>query len=550
MSHTPVPPPRAPLRLDEVVLRHAVERPAHTALVQGACSLTYADVAEQVERACERLQAHGVGAGDRVACLSFNTWEMLVLLLALSRLGGLLAPLNYRLAVAEWDQLILDCQPTLLLHDAGWHEQALALAARHHLTRCSLASLCEPSTQSSNMGAVLKSSKTADARHDELRSITPHMAQGVASDPRPLLLVYTSGTTGAPRAAVHTQANLIANMQAASLAMALTPEDRVLTVLPLFHVGGLCIQTLPALGVGARVVLHSRFDPQAMLQAMEHEHIGLTVVVPAVMKALVEHPLWTTADLSALRCVMAGSSHLPEPLVHAFLERGVPLGNVYGATETGPFSIALVADAARMLQGACGWPAHGVQACLGPLEGAAPNEGEVWLRGPALVQQYWPAQAALDAQGWFHSGDVAQVDASGCWTIVGRSKDMIISGGENIYPAEIETLLAQHPAVAECAVVGMPDDRWGERVVAVVTLHEGHTASDDELLARVRERLARYKHPCGVVRLQALPKTALGKVQKALLKEELSAIQRTLAASATSISTGTPSKAVPTKNVE
>jgi fatty-acyl-CoA synthase len=145
---------------------------------------------------------------------------------------------------------------------------------------------------------------------------------------------------------------------------------------------------------------------------------------------------------------------------------------------------------------------------------------------------------------------VAQVDASGCWTIVGRSKDMIISGGENIYPAEIETLLAQHPAVAECAVVGMPDDRWGERVVAVVTLHEGHTAPDDELLAGVRERLARYKHPRGVVRLQALPKTALGKVQKALLKEELSAIQRTLAASATSSSTGTPSKAVPTKNVE
>ena len=523
MPHTTAPTPSAPLRLDEVVLRHAVENPTQTALVQGDHSMSYAELAEQVARACECLRGRGVRAGERVACLSFNAWEMLVILLALSRLGGILAPLNYRLAVAEWDQLIIDCQPALLLHDAGWQEQAQSLALRHDLSVCSLESLCDASSQALDPGAGSQSSEPLPGEAVPSLRVSPGMAHGVRCDPRPLLLVYTSGTTGTPRAAVHTQANLIANMQAASQAMTLTAEDRVLTVLPLFHVGGLCIQTLPALGVGARVVLHPRFDAQAMLQTVERERIGLTVVVPAVMKALMEHPLWSSTDLSSLRCVMAGSSHLPEPLVRAFLDRGVPLGNVYGATETGPFSIALVADAPRMLQGACGWPAHGVQACLGPLEGAAPNVGEVWLRGPALVQHYWPEQAALDAQGWFHSGDVARVDEAGCWTIVGRSKDMIISGGENIYPAEIETLLAQHPAVVECTVVGMPDARWGERVVAVVTLLEGHEATDDELLARVRERLARYKHPREVVRLQALPKTALGKVQKAHLKDLLSA---------------------------
>ena len=212
---------------------------------------------------------------------------------------------------------------------------------------------------------------------------------------------------------------------------------------------------------------------------------------------------------------------MPEPLVQAFLARGLPLGNVYGATETGPFSIALTNDPERMLQGVCGWPCPGVQARLGPLEGASPDTGEVWLRGPALVRHYWPALPALDAQGWFHSGDVARVNADGSWTIVGRCKDMIISGGENIYPAEIEGLLGQHPAVAECAVLGVPDARWGERVVAVVVMHEQQAVSDDALLALVRERLARYKHPREVVRLQALPKTALGKVQKALLKERV-----------------------------
>ncbi len=526
MVDTSLPTPARALRLDTWVLRHAHERPTSPAISQAGRRLSYAELAACVEQAVERLRERGVRPGDRVACLSFNAWEMLVLLLALARLGGILAPLNYRLAAAEWDQLMADCQPRLVLHDSGWCEPACALAARHQVAVGSLEPVCAPAPRGPARQGVGPApdgphGDGADAMDD---GAEPHpLALGWTGDPRPLLLVYTSGTTGAPRAAVHTQANLLANMVAASQAQALRPEDHVLTVLPLFHVGGLCIQTLPALGVGAQVTLQARFDPQAMLQAIEQARIGLTVVVPAVMKALLEHPLWSTADLSSLRCVMAGSSHLPEPLVRAFLERGVPLGNVYGATETGPFSIALVGDAPSLLQGACGWPAHGVQACLGPLDGAASHEGEVWLRGPAVVQQYWPGQPALDAQGWFHSGDVAQVDAAGCWTIVGRSKDMVISGGENIYPAEIETLLAQHPAVAECAVVGMPDARWGERVVAVVTLHEGHEVSDDELLARVRERLARYKHPREVVRRQALPRTALGKVQKALLKEQLGA---------------------------
>ena len=522
MTEMAVPTSAAPLRLDDLVLRHALDRPSHTALSQAGRTVSYAQLADRVEGVCRQLRDQGVVAGDRVACLSFNAWEMVVLLLALARLGGMLAPLNHRLAAAEWDQLMRDCQPSLVVHDAAWSEPAQALAARHGVAVCALEQLCptEDAPSASHGDASTLEPRGTDAA--ALPSVAARLVAGAESDPRPLLLVYTSGTTGSPRAAVHTQANLMANMQAACEAMALTADDHVLTTLPLFHVGGLCIQTLPALGVGAQVTLHARFDPQAVLHTIEQERIGLTVVVPAVMKALIEHPLWSQVDLSSLRCVMAGSSNLPEPLVRAFIDRGVPLGNVYGATETGPFSIALVADAQRMLDGACGWPARGVQARLGPLEGAAPNVGEVWLRGPALVQHYWPRQPALDEQGWFHSGDVAEIDETGCWTIVGRSKDMIISGGENIYPAEIESLLAQHPAVTECAVVGLPDARWGERVVAVVVLRDQPSVTDDELLTMVRERLARYKHPRELVRWTALPKTALGKVQKAALKERLS----------------------------
>ena len=521
MSDTFALPRAATLRLDHVVLRHALQRPSAVALSQDGRTLNYAELAQQVAHASQRLRQLGVRQGDRVACLSFNAWEMLVLLLALARGGAMLAPLNYRLAVAEWDQLMADCQPCLLLHDHGWHEQAHDLSVRHGVPACALSQLCTPDTDTSDSMADLV--EDISASDDCPASIAQRWRSGEAGDMRPLLLVYTSGTTGAPRAAVHTQANLLANMQAASAAMSMSASDRVLTVLPLFHVGGLCIQTLPALGVGAHVTLQARVDPQIMLHALERERISMTVVVPAVMKALIEQPGWLQADLSALRCVMAGSSNLPQPLVRAFLDRGVPLGNVYGATETGPFSIALVAEPARVLTGSCGWPVPGVQARLGPLDGADTNTGEVWLRGPAVVQHYWPDRPALDEQGWFRSGDVAQVDEAGGWTIVGRSKDMIISGGENIYPAEIETWLAQHPAVAECTVIGMPDPRWGERVVAVVVMRDAAQASDDELLALVRERLARYKHPREVVRMPALPKTALGKVQKAVLKERLSA---------------------------
>jgi fatty-acyl-CoA synthase len=521
MSDTFALSPATPLRLDHVVLRHALERPLAAALSQDGHTLNYAELAQQVAHASQGLLERGVRQGDRVACLSFNTWEMLVLLLALARTGAMLAPLNYRLAAAEWDQLMGDCRPRLLLHDPGWHDQARELSERHGVPVCLLSQLCVPVGQADDHTAArAKEDVAGDLCH---ASIAERWRAGEAGDTRPLLLVYTSGTTGTPRAAVHTQANLLANMQAASAAMSMSASDRVLTVLPLFHVGGLCIQTLPALGEGAHVTLQARFDPQTMLHALVQERISMTVVVPAVMKALIERPEWPQTDLSALRCVMAGSSHLPQSLVRAFLDRGVPLGNVYGATETGPFSIALVAEPARMVTGACGWPVPRVQARLGPLDGADVNTGEVWLRGPAVVQHYWPDQPALDAQGWFRSGDVAHVDETGCWTIVGRSKDMIISGGENIYPAEIETLLAQHPAVAECTVIGMPDARWGERVVAVVVVRDTEPASDDELLALVRERLARYKHPREVVRMSVLPKTALGKVQKAVLKERLSA---------------------------
>ena len=444
---------------------------------------------------CERLAAQlwhdwGVRAGDRVAWLGANHPGQLVMLFALARIGAILLPLNFRLAPGEWDALVADCKPAHLVHDDAWATAAQQLAARHGLA-------VHPAQ--------------ALAREGPWPS-PPAVAEGAS----PVLLVYTSGTTSRAKAAVHTQANLLANMAIASQVQRMTAQDVIATMLPLFHVGGLCIQTLPAFYVGAQVILHPRFAADAALDCFERDRPTLTLQVPATMKALVEHPRWQGADLASLRAVWAGSSLLPAGLIRAFHARGLPVCNVYGATETGPCSIALTPEHASSHLGSCGWPAPGVEVRLGDEKAGV---GELLIRGPNVISRYWPAQPACDEQGWFHTGDLAARGEDGAYTVVGRAKDLIISGGENIHPAEIESLLAEHPAVAECAAFGLPDEEWGEAVAAAVVLKPGQVVSEQELQSHLAGRLARYKLPRRWFWLAALPKTALGKVQRQALAQ-------------------------------
>jgi fatty-acyl-CoA synthase len=429
--------------------------------------------------------AWGVRPGDRVAWLGANHPAQLALLFGLARIGAVLLPLNFRLAPAEWDRLLADCTPRVVVHDSSWAEAAQALAGRTGI--------------SAHPAQALDATPGPDAP-----------APGTVDSP--VLLVYTSGTSGGPKAAVHTQANLLANMRIAAEVQGMRAADSVLTVLPLFHVGGLCIQTLPALHAGAQVLLHPRFGPDETLAAIARDRPTLTLQVPATMKAVVDHPQWSATDLSSLRAVWAGSSLLPESLISAFHARGVPVCNVYGATETGPFSVALPPEHAFDHVGSCGWPAPGVQAKFGERYGDA---AELLLRGPNIVERYWPDLPARDAQGWFATGDLAQQAADGSLRIVGRAKELIISGGENIHPAEIEQALAAHAAVAECAAFGLPDAQWGEIVAVAVVLRT--PVAEEELRAHLAQRLARFKQPRRWSFVEQLPKTALGKVQRAVL---------------------------------
>jgi len=487
-------------RLADVPAAHAAARPQALALHFEGRDITYAQLAAACDAVARKLW-HGLGVrpGDRVGWLGANHPGQLVLLFALARIGAILLPLNTRLAAAELKAQLAECAPVHLVHD-----EVMAPLAREVCAQAGVPAHHVDAFTANGTGDGELPAGDADADAD-------------ADADSPMLLVYTSGTTSRPKAAVHTQANLLANMRIASAAQCIVPDDVVATMLPLFHVGGLCIQTLPALYAGASVILHPRFNADAAFDCFERQRPTLTLQVPATMKALVDHPRWRTADLSSLRAVWAGSSLLPAPLVQSFHARGIPVCNVYGATETGPFSIALPPEHAFDHAGSCGWPAPEVEVRIDKGQGDSVKAGELLVRAPNVVARYWPDAPACDAQGWFHTGDLASRAADGSYTIRGRAKDLIISGGENIHPAEIESVLAEHAAVAECAAFGVPDDAWGEAVAVAVVLQAGATASEAELHAHLAQRIARFKLPRRWFWLEALPKTALGKVQRQAL---------------------------------
>jgi fatty-acyl-CoA synthase len=490
--------------------RHAAATPHRTAIRFEGRAIDYAEIDRRV-RAIASVMALGGGVkpGDRVAYLGLNRPEMILLLLACARLGAMLLPLNWRLAPPEHAHILKDAEPSLIVAEEEFR---------------------------AGLGAILPELPFLKGRHfgaDESQWFgamdPPDAARGqdapvAGTAESPLLLVYTSGTTGKPKGAVLTQDALEWNALNSADMHGLTAADRALTVLPMFHVGGLNIQTLPALRAGAEVLLHRRFDPAATLDAIQADRPTLCVLVPATMQALIEHPRWQATDLSSLRCVTTGSSIVPAQLIHAFHARGVPVIQVYGSTETAPIAVCQRVEHAKRV-GSTGLPAKHCQARIVDAAGrevAPGTHGEIEVRGPNVMREYWrdpAATAEAFRQGWFRTGDVGHRDADGFFWVDERRKDLIISGGENIYPAELEAVLLEDPAVAECAVVARPHPRWGEEPVAVVVPRPGRACDKAAILARFEGRLARFKHPRDVVVVDRLPRNAMGKVLRYELRE-------------------------------
>jgi fatty-acyl-CoA synthase len=497
--------------LSDLIERNAAFTPDKPATVFEGETLTYSAFSARIERTARALKAEfGVSRGDRIAILSLNRPDYLVLLYACARLGAMLVPLNWRLAVAEQLFILSDASVKVLALEQALAENLPAL--EKSLPDTSIVGLDFSPPRGIALDALL-----AQARGD---GRNPHTGLSC-----PLLIVYTSGTTGRPKGAVLRQEALLWNAIMSQHMHGLTSEDHVLTVLPFFHVGGLNIQTTPALHFGATVTIHSRFTPDATLVAIERERPTLTVLVPATLQAVTDHPGWATTDLSSLKAISTGSTIVPPHLIERFVARGVPVLQVYGSTETCPVAVytRLGGDLSRV--GSTGLPGLCCEAVViddAGVELPPDTPGEIAVRGPNVFYEYWGNEEATREalhDGWYRTGDIGRRDADGYFWVHDRKKNLIISGGENIYPAEVERVLLEHPEVSECGVIGRPDSRWDEVPVAYVIRRAGCSVGVEELRAHVLTQLARFKVPRDIIFVDDLPRTALGKVQHFVLRQ-------------------------------
>lgn len=467
---------------------------------------TYAELDDRSERLAAGLLDRGLQRRDRVSTLTGNTPEHVELLFACAKAGLMMAPMNPRLAPAELAYQLDDAEPALLLvhpdldelADASL-EEASASPARAPLTRDGL---------------------------DEL-AVDGHVRDAEVEDDDPLLLVYTSGTTGRPKGALLTHANCFWTNLSFDRTSDVTTRDRVLQVLPQFHVGGWNVQPLLAWWKGATVVLEPSFEPDRVLELIPRKGITTMMGVPATYLFTAEEDGFEDADLSSLRLAVVGGAPMPEAVLRIWGERGVEIVQGYGLTEAAPNVLCVPPEHAARKLGYAGKPYPHVEVALrdpesgGFLQG--PAKGELVVRGPNVFAGYWRNPEATDeavVDGWLRTGDVAERDDEGFYRIRDRVKDMFISGGENVYPAEIESVLHDHDAVVEAAVIGVPDERWGEVGVAYVVTRGGAEVTEEELLELCEERLARFKVPTEVVFIEELPRSAMNKVLKTDLLED------------------------------
>ncbi|MDX9721634.1 MAG: long-chain fatty acid--CoA ligase [Myxococcota bacterium] len=481
------------------------------ALKSGARSLSYRQLAERMNRLASSMRKMGLQKGDRVALYLLNGVDYVEAVFACSAMGLLAVPLNWRLGFPEMSFISKDCEPTLMLYHRCFSEKAKRL--QDERPEMTLLELAEDGGASSY--------ETFLAQGENVDAVDPTVGGDDAH-----LIMYTAGTTGDPKGVVLTHANCFwQSVNGWSLGAG--PDTVALCILPLFHVGGLNGSVTPMIHIGATCVLPPKFDVVDTLELVERERVTGMVAVPAVYQMLYDHPRFASTDLSTCRVFLSGGAPLSYDLIRKFHERGLEFRQGYGLTETSPGATGMGPGECLNKAGTAGRPVLYVDIRIVDDAGQelpTGESGEVIIRGPNVMKGYWkrPEETAKAIRdGWFYSGDIGFLDEDGYLTLVDRKKDMIISGGENVYPAEIEKLLAGMPAVADVAVVGKSDPKWGEVPVAFVVCREGMSLQADEVVRYCDEHLARYKVPRDVRLISALPRNAAGKLIKAEIKKLL-----------------------------
>ncbi len=476
---------------------------------------TYAELNERANRAANWLLSLGVEAGDRVSILAQNSVAYLDLFFGVAKIGAIFAPLNWRLVARELAYIVNDCTPKVLI--CGPEYTGLLSEMRP---------LVNVPTYVTLGGAQVSDALVYEAGLAEAAATEPERPYSITPD-TPHCILYTSGTTGRPKGAIIPQRQVLWNCINTAISWGLTEHDVSPVFTPLFHVGGLSAFLTPLLYLGGRVILAKDFDPDVSLQIIQDEKCTVILGVPTLFQMWRQSPLYETADFSHIHFFISGGAPCPPQIIRTWRqEKGVVFRQGYGLTEVGPNCFSMTDEESVPKTGSVGKPIMHSEMRLLDEDGnevPAGATGELCIKGPHVCAGYWKnptATAKSLVDGWFHTGDMARMDEDGFFTIVGRFKDMIISGGENVYAAEVEAVFREHTTVSECALIGKPDDQWGEVGLMITVLKPGQSATPEELKAFCRERLARYKVPKEIIFVDELPYSPYGKVEKVKLKEK------------------------------
>jgi acyl-CoA synthetase (AMP-forming)/AMP-acid ligase II len=487
--------------------RRAVLSPNALAVVDGDRRITFAELARRSARAAAVLRSRGVKLGDRVGVLLPNSLEWLETFFGAALLGAVVVPLNWRLAADDLDAICEHAGVSQLIADPG-------LAPAERL-------MARPAGR-----RAVAVEDWADAIVSAAADPLEALGEPRGSDDDPLLIIYTSGTTGRPKGAVHTHRTWYWAAGTVGASADIRPGDRALVVAPMYHVGGLVMSTLHA-QLGVATVCLRAFDAVEMPHLIREERIAHFLCVPTMLSVIRQHETFASADFSSVRWCYSVGAPTPAALIRDFHARGVPVQLAYGLTETGGPATVVPPDAILTKLGSVGVPFFHTDVRVAGTDGASarPGEaGEVLVRAPHVVTGYWQnLEATADAirDGWLHTGDIGRLDEDGFLYLVDRKHDMIISGGENVYPTEIERALLEHADVADVVVLGVPDERWGETVCAAVQPRPGRTITQEAMVAHCRTRLAGYKIPKRIVFVDAIPRTATGKALRRELRHQL-----------------------------
>lgn len=499
--------------LTDMAAKRAELSPHKTAFVDydTGAEITFSDVNDRANRTANGLLSQGLQRGDRIAVLCLNRVDFFVLLFAAQKAGIILVPLNWRQPEAELEPILALSKAKLIIHDSEFRATSLNLAKALDLPHYAFCS------------------QEADGLETLIAGASPDpVGDGRIAASAPWYLLFTSGTTGMPKAVIQTAGMAWANMINYSQATGLSGLDRCVNYLPLFHTAGINLPTLPLFLLGGLSFILSKFDPDAVVDLLSKGEITSFFGVPAIYQALALHPRIDDVDFAKLNSLGCGGAPIPAHLLTDFMIRGGTICNGMGMTETGPTVFLMDPDNAADKIGSVGKAQILSEVRLEDVNGnvvKGAGEGELQLRGPGITPGYMDnleaTEAAFTPDGWLRSGDVARRDEDGYYYIVDRIKDMYISGGENVYPAEVEKVLTTHPAILEAVVIGVEDQKWGEVGAAFLVERPGTTIDTSSLTAWCRERLAPYKIPKSFQVANDLPRTAAGKVRKNILKDTL-----------------------------